>query len=138
MGKNKPSKKTEDKKKEKLVEDKTFGLKNKKKSKRVQEYCKTVEQQVFNKNVRKEQEEKFQQKKEKKKKAEEQALLGFLQKSLGAGKKKKEEERKLLEEDKTESQLLEDEKTAAINIYVDPREPDPTRSPKVCDHFLEA
>jgi len=35
---NGPSKKTEMKKKEKIVEDKTFGLKNKNKSKAVQKY----------------------------------------------------------------------------------------------------
>lgn len=138
MGKNNPNKKTEEKKKAKIVEDKTFGLKNKKKSKKVQEYVKSVEQQVYNKSLRKEEEKKFQKKEEKKKKAEEMALLGFLQKSLGGDKKKqKAEEAKEYEEQKIAEATIDD-KTAAINIYADPRDPDPTRSPKVCDHFLEA
>lgn len=136
-----PNKKTVEKAKAKVVEDKTFGLKNKK-SKKVQEYVKTVEQQVFNKSLKKQEEAKFKKKEEKKKQAEEQALLGFLQKSLEAGKKKKEEKERLergvaptLTE---EEQKIEDDKTASINIYVDPRDPDPARSPKVCDNFLEA
>lgn len=43
-----PSKKTEAKKKEKVVEDKTFGLKNKNKSTKVQAYIKNVHNNVFN------------------------------------------------------------------------------------------
>lgn len=35
---NKPSKKTVQKKQEKVIEDRTFGLKNKNKSKKVQEF----------------------------------------------------------------------------------------------------
>lgn len=55
MGKNKaggnaPSKKTEQKQKAKIVEDKTFGLKNKNKSAKVQNYVKQVSNQVMNKN----------------------------------------------------------------------------------------
>mmetsp|Transcript_25132 Transcript_25132/g.45490 ORF Transcript_25132/g.45490 Transcript_25132/m.45490 type:complete len:281 (-) Transcript_25132:42-884(-) len=49
-GKKKPdaSKKNQAKKKEKLVEDKTFGLKNKKKSKVVQAQIKSVEKSIMN------------------------------------------------------------------------------------------
>ena len=60
------------------------------------------------------------------------ALLGFLQKAVGSGKK---------EEEKAEAAAVEqteDEKTAAINLYIDPREADPLRSQKVWDHFMEA
>ena len=46
--KNQPSKKTEQKKKDKVVEDRTFGLKNKNKSKVVQQYIKGVAHQVNN------------------------------------------------------------------------------------------
>lgn len=46
-GKNEPSKKTEQKKKEKVIEDKTFGLKNKKGAKQ-QKFIKTVTHQVKN------------------------------------------------------------------------------------------
>ena len=42
-----PSKKTEQKAKAKVVEDKTFGLKNKNKSKQVQKYIKEVSNQVM-------------------------------------------------------------------------------------------
>ena len=41
-----PSSKTVNKAKEKLIEDKTFGLKNKNKSKQVQKYISGVETQV--------------------------------------------------------------------------------------------
>lgn len=135
MGKNVPNKKTEEKKKDKVFEDKTFGLKNKRKSKKVQEYIKNVEQQVYNKSIRKETEMKFKAKEEKKKKQEEQALLGFLQKTLGSSKKKDEEQKQELT---AEEQKELDDKTAAINIYIDPREPDPLRSQKVCDDFIQA
>ncbi|ORX70635.1 hypothetical protein DL89DRAFT_218845, partial [Linderina pennispora] len=45
--------KTQDKEKKKVIEDKTFGLKNKKKSKKVGEYVKQVEQQVMTSGSRK-------------------------------------------------------------------------------------
>lgn len=41
-----PSKKTQEKKKDKTIEDLTFGLKNKNKSKVVQNYCKEVSNRV--------------------------------------------------------------------------------------------
>lgn len=47
-----PSKKSVEKKKEKLVEDKTFGLKNKNKSKNVQKYIQEVTKQVKGGNTR--------------------------------------------------------------------------------------
>ena len=46
------SKKTENKKKEKVVEDLTFGLKNKNKSKVVQQYVKEVTSKVMFSNVK--------------------------------------------------------------------------------------
>lgn len=45
----KASKKAVEKEKKKIVEDKTFGLKNKNKSKKVEKYIKSVESQVANK-----------------------------------------------------------------------------------------
>jgi hypothetical protein len=66
-----PSKKTEQKVKAKVVEDKTFGLKNKNKSAKVQNYVKAVTQQVMNKNQKGGTEklitEEYKQKQEKKK-----------------------------------------------------------------------
>ncbi len=46
------SKKSEMKKKEKIIEDKTFGLKNKNKSKTVQSFVKGVTTQVLNQDKR--------------------------------------------------------------------------------------
>lgn len=50
--KNQESKKTQDKKKAKVVEDLTFGLKNKNKSKVVQKYCKEVQNRVMFQDVK--------------------------------------------------------------------------------------
>mmetsp|Transcript_1909 Transcript_1909/g.2895 ORF Transcript_1909/g.2895 Transcript_1909/m.2895 type:complete len:305 (-) Transcript_1909:4273-5187(-) len=49
--KQKEGKKTQEKKKDKIVEDKTFGLKNKNKSKQVQKYVKSVEKQIKQNSV---------------------------------------------------------------------------------------
>lgn len=46
--KEKPSKKAIKEKKTKLIEDATFGLKNKNKSKKVQQYINRVEKSVHN------------------------------------------------------------------------------------------
>lgn len=43
------SKKSVEKEKQKIIEDKTFGLKNKNKSKKVEKYIKSVQSQVANK-----------------------------------------------------------------------------------------
>ncbi|GFN90489.1 Zinc finger ccch domain-containing protein 15 [Plakobranchus ocellatus] len=73
---NEPSKKTDMKKKEKIIEDKTFGLKNKKGTKQ-QKFIKNVTQQVVHGNVKssrlqmQEQQEKAAKKDEKKKLQEE-------------------------------------------------------------------
>ena len=45
----KVSAKTEKKEQEKIIQDKTFGLKNKNKSKKVQQYCQSVQNRVQNK-----------------------------------------------------------------------------------------
>lgn len=51
-GQQKVSKKAEQKENQKIIEDKTFGLKNKNKSKKVQQYVKSVQQQVENRGRR--------------------------------------------------------------------------------------
>uniref|UniRef100_A0A6P6Y7A1 Zinc finger CCCH domain-containing protein 15 homolog n=1 Tax=Dermatophagoides pteronyssinus TaxID=6956 RepID=A0A6P6Y7A1_DERPT len=58
--KNAPSKKAVEKEKQKIIEDKTFGLKNKNKSKAVQNYIKSVTQQVSGGRCRNEHETKHQ------------------------------------------------------------------------------
>ena len=80
---NEPSKKTEQKAKAKIIEDKTFGLKNKNKSAKVNKYVQQVTQQVQaggTRKAQKEEEAKLLQKKLKKEEEErakkEQALLG--------------------------------------------------------------
>ncbi|KAJ1948165.1 Translation machinery-associated protein 46 [Linderina macrospora] len=71
-----PSRKTQDKDKKKTIEDKTFGLKNKNKSKKVGEYVKQVEQQVMSSGSRKDrkQDEERKQALNRKKEEERQKL----------------------------------------------------------------
>jgi len=85
-----PSKKTEKKEQEKVIQDKTFGLKNKNKSKTVQKFCKGVESQVKKGNVSEQKviDREFAEKKEKKKAEEEKALLASLYKSVDTVKNK--------------------------------------------------
>jgi hypothetical protein len=131
MGKTeKVSKKTEEKKKTKVFNDITFGMKNKK-GKKQQAIVKAVQSKVLGTDHKKLEAMKYAAKDEKKSKKEGLDLLGYLQNSLGAGDKKKEEDMQKLEEQKVEMLKAETEKTAGINIYLDPRDPDPTRSPKV-------
>jgi hypothetical protein len=130
MGKDKVNKKTEEKKKTKVFNDITFGMKNKK-GKKQQAKVKTAQSQILGIDLKKQEAMKYAAKDEKKSKKEALDLLGYLQTSLGAGEKKKEEDLAKLEEQKIEMAKAETEKTAGINIYLDPRDPDPTRSPKV-------
>lgn len=51
--KNQPSDKTKQKEKQKIIEDKTFGLKNKKKSVKVQQQIKQIQSQVMSAGNRK-------------------------------------------------------------------------------------
>ena len=82
------SKKTEQKQKTKVIEDKTFGLKNKNKSVKVQNFVKSVTAQVMNKNPRGGTEkmitEEYKKKEEKKKEQEQKALLASLFSSISA------------------------------------------------------
>jgi hypothetical protein len=131
MGKSdKPSKKTEEKKKTKEFQDVTFGMKNKK-GKKQQALVKAVQSKITGIDHKKIEAMKYAAKDEKKGKKEALDLLGYLKTSLGAGEKQKAEDMQKLEEQKVEMQKAETEKTAGINIYLDPRDPDPTRSPKV-------
>jgi len=67
---SKSSKKAVEKEKKKIIEDKTFGLKNKNKSKKVDQYVKSVTTQVQNRVVDKRAEEIAKLKKEEKAKAD--------------------------------------------------------------------
>lgn len=78
------SAKTEKKKQDKIIEDKTFGLKNKNKSKAVQNYIRGVEQVVKGggKSSQAEINEMYANKQAKKKQAEEDAFLNSLYKTV--------------------------------------------------------
>ena len=88
------SKKAEQKKQEKIIEDKTFGLKNKNKSKTVQKYIKGVEQIVKGGKTSDKGKE-FQEKAEKKKAREEEAFLNSLYKTVKTIKQEELEEGQL-------------------------------------------
>jgi hypothetical protein len=68
------SKKNEQKKQQKIVEDKTFGLKNKNKSKSVQKYIKGVQSQVQGVQSKKQIEAIYREKKQKELEKEREAL----------------------------------------------------------------
>jgi hypothetical protein len=94
------STKTEKKKQEKVIEDRTFGLKNKNKSKTVQDYIKGVQQVVKGTGGAKDVNKEFQERAEKKKAKEEEAFLNSLAKSVKVIKQKD------LEEDETAKNIL--------------------------------
>jgi hypothetical protein len=114
---NAPSKKTEAKRQDKVIEDKTFGLKNKNKSKVVQNYVKSVAAQVKQVDGKggeaKRIADEFAQKAAQKKEEEKKALLASLFKSV-----KKTQE--AVEEEKEAD--IADEKYEEIDLYVDQRE----------------
>jgi hypothetical protein len=98
------SKKTEQKKKQSAIEDKTFGLKNKNKSKKVQQYVQQVKTSVLNSGDRKQRQLEEQRKKQKaeaklRKKAEKEEQNALFNEALGALSKKKTN----LKEGKTEA-----------------------------------
>jgi hypothetical protein len=114
---NAPSKKTEKKLQEKVIEDKTFGLKNKNKSKVVQNYVKSVAAQVKKVDGKggeaKRLADEFAQKAAQKKEEEKKALLASLFKSV-----KKTQE---VVEEEEEPEVVE-EKYEEIDLYTDQRE----------------
>lgn len=79
------SKKTEKKQQDKIIEDRTFGLKNKNKSKAVQKFVKGVENTVKNqgKSATFLEAQEIEARKAKKEEEKEQALLDSLYKTVG-------------------------------------------------------
>jgi len=150
---NAPSKKTEQKRQEKIIEDKTFGLKNKNKSKVVQNYVKSVAAQVKKVDGKggesKRLADEYAQKAAQKKEEEKKALLASLFKSV-----KKTQE--VVEE--VEEPEVVDEKYEEIDLYVDQREQiwkdrgegapedddlatwhaNKDKTDKICKYFLDA
>jgi hypothetical protein len=88
------SAKTEKKKQEKIIDDRTFGLKNKNKSKTVQKFIKGVESTVKNKGQSDQAliNKQFAERAEKKKAREEEAFLSSLMKTVTVIKQKELEE----------------------------------------------
>lgn len=89
------SSKTEKKVQEKVIQDKTFGLKNKNKSKAVQKYIKGVEHVVKGggKSSQAEDNKMFEERAAKKKRAEEDAFLNSLYKTVNVIKQEIPEEK---------------------------------------------
>jgi hypothetical protein len=88
-----PGKKAVQKQKEKIIEDKTFGLKNKNKSKAVQSYIKSVETTVKGgKSAQAQLNEEFALRAEKKRLKEEEAFLASLSKGVVAVKQAEDDE----------------------------------------------
>eukprot|EP01015_Nassula_variabilis_P006430 TRINITY_DN1489_c0_g1_i4.p1 TRINITY_DN1489_c0_g1~~TRINITY_DN1489_c0_g1_i4.p1 ORF type:complete len:390 (+),score=127.55 TRINITY_DN1489_c0_g1_i4:151-1320(+) len=112
---SKPSTKTEQKQKEKIIEDKTFGLKNKNKSKTVQKYIKGVAQQVMAKGGPKQLNEQEVLRQQKKKEDEQKALLNSLFKNM-------ESVSKNVGPIKTKEDIELERRTGNIDIYTDQRQ----------------
>lgn len=132
--------------KQKIIEDKTFGLKNKNKSKSVQKYIKSVTSQINNtKGGQVNQELRAAQaKEEKKKQAQQQALLAALFKGTENIKKVSVEDSK-----KVDPTTIKAEQK--IDLYIDQRdqkqnskktplsvEPAVFSTDIICKHFLSA
>ncbi|CUV04637.1 unnamed protein product [Cryptosporidium hominis] len=137
-----------EKQKQKIIEDKTFGLKNKNKSKSVQKYIKSVTSQINNsKGGQVNQELKAAQaKEEKKKQAQQQALLAALFKGTENIKKVSAEDAR-----KVDPSTIKAEQK--IDLYIDQRdqkqnsgskkaplsqEPTSFSTEIICKHFLSA
>jgi DRG Family Regulatory Proteins, Tma46 len=88
-----PSKKADQKKKNQIIEDRTFGLKNKNKSKKVQQFVQSVKTSVLNSGDRKQRQLEEQRKKQRaefkaRKKAMEEEANALFNEALGALNKK--------------------------------------------------
>ena len=152
------SKKTENKQKEKVIEDKTFGLKNKKGAKQ-QKYIQQVQNQVKQQSAQKVRNDEQEKKKEKDRKQKEMEELNALFKSVEQAVPKGVDPKSIVCENfkkakctkgdkcKFSHDLNVGRKTQKINIYEDKRDLDEAnvdpkvllnRSSKICKHFIEA
>ncbi|KMZ77531.1 hypothetical protein PVIIG_01501 [Plasmodium vivax India VII] len=101
-----------EKEKQKIVEDKTFGLKNKNKSKSVQRYIKGVQQQVF--QTKKKPDEKKKEEKEKEKLNQQKLLLNSIY--------QKTEKVKKINETSSTYDPKKSKESQKIDIYTDIRD----------------
>eukprot|EP00919_Chromeraceae_sp_WS-2016_P044038 GHVR01104998.1.p1 GENE.GHVR01104998.1~~GHVR01104998.1.p1 ORF type:complete len:338 (+),score=123.59 GHVR01104998.1:57-1070(+) len=130
--------KATDKAKQKIVEDKTFGLKNKNKSKAVQSYIKQVSTNVLQKSS----EDTNREKKDKKNELEKQ--LAFMQSLFKVADNKKKEDAKALTANTTNPEAIKE--SQKINLYVDQREQkevadwnvEQLETDIICKHFIDA
>ncbi|CAD2105973.1 zinc finger protein, putative [Plasmodium vinckei brucechwatti] len=102
-----------EKEKQKIVEDKTFGLKNKNKSKSVQRYIKGVQQQVFQ-TKKKPEENKRKEEKEKEKLNQQKLLLNSIY--------QKTEKVKKINENSAAYDPKKSKESQKIDIYTDVRD----------------
>jgi hypothetical protein len=153
-----PKAATEIKKKQKKVEDLTFGLKNKNKSSKVQKYINDLQNNALsgNKELLQKQKEADARRAAKKAQQEEQRQLEMLQKAAAAAEKKKEAAASQLklqvcpffikgkcpkgDECKMSHDWGETRKVAKQDLYKDPREgtPNEAQNDITCMHFLDA
>ncbi|SOV79521.1 cytoplasmic translation machinery associated protein, putative [Plasmodium sp. gorilla clade G3] len=113
MPPKKESNKKLEKEKQKIVEDKTFGLKNKNKSKSVQRYIKGVQQQVF--QTKRKPEEKRKEEKEKEKLNQQKLLLNSIY-------QKTEKVKKINETTSSTYDPKKSKEAQKIDIYTDIRD----------------
>ena len=156
------SKKTEQKQKERVIEDKTFGLKNKKGAKQ-QKYIQQVQNQVKQQSAQKVRNDEVEKKKEKDRKQKEMEELNALFKCVEQAVPKGVDPKSIVCENfkkakcakgdkcKFSHDLNQSRKAQKINIYEDKRDLEEAarapgftpkgsqpRSQKMCPHFLEA
>ncbi|XP_050418244.1 zinc finger CCCH domain-containing protein 15 [Patella vulgata] len=149
---NQPSKKTEQKKKEKVIEDKTFGLKNKKGAKQ-QKYVANVTKQVQTGNVKASKTAQAQEADKKNKKLQKEkeleelnALFRPVKQSVAKGTDPKSvlcqffKQGQCTKGDKCKfsHDLNIGRKAEKRDLYTDTREDDVERTNLVCKHFLDA
>jgi len=146
----KESKKTEQKRQEKIIEDKTFGLKNKNKSKTVQNYVKSVSAQVKGQTGKggesKRIADEFAEKAAKKKEEEKKALLASLFKTIKKTQEAEEEEpeEEVQEENYEEIDLYTDQREQIFGKSDEPNEElenwraNKDKTDKICKYFLDA
>ncbi|KAF1780287.1 ZC3H15/TMA46 family, C-terminal [Phytophthora cactorum] len=107
-----PSKKSVEKQKDKTLEDKTFGLKNKKKSKNVQKYIQEVTKQVKGANTRADRMKEQEAKRKKDAKAEQENLKSLFAAAITQPKGNR---------CKFSHDLMVGKKAAKIDLYTDTR-----------------
>lgn len=141
-----------EKEKQKIVEDKTFGLKNKNKSKSVQRYIKGVQQQVFQTNKKKIEERKKEEKEKEKLNQQKLLLNAIYQKTEKVKKlnetaaydpKKSKETQKIdiytdVRDAKKENDTIDNWDIHKLNEVINIRHKNINKTDIICKYFLSA